>query len=50
MLPGGSAGKESSCSAGDQGLNPGSERFPGGGNEKSTPVFLPGVFHGYAPV
>ena len=32
MLPGDSAGKESACSAGDQGLNPGLERSPGGGN------------------
>ena len=32
--------------AGDVGLMPGSERSPGGGNGKSTPVFLPGKFHG----
>ena len=28
------------------GLMPGSERSPGGGNGKSTPVFLPGESHG----
>ena len=31
-LPGGSAGKESACEAGDLGLIPGSGRSPGGGN------------------
>ena len=31
-FPGGSAGKESACNAGDLGLIPGSERRPGEGN------------------
>jgi len=31
-FPGGSDGKESVCSAGDPGLNPGSGRSPGEGN------------------
>ena len=31
-FPGGSDGKESACNAGDQGLIPGSGRFPGEGN------------------
>ena len=31
-FPGGSAGKESACNAGDPGLIPGSERSPGEGN------------------
>ena len=32
-FPGGSAGKESACNAGDQGLIPGLERSPGEGND-----------------
>ena len=32
-LPGGSGGKESTCNAGDLGLIPGLERFPGEGND-----------------
>ena len=31
--------------AADTDLIPGSERSPGGGNGKSTPVFLPGESH-----
>ena len=31
-FPGGSAGKESTCNAGDLGLTPGLGRFPGEGN------------------
>ena len=31
-FPGGSDCKEAACNAGDPGLIPGSERFPGGGN------------------
>ena len=31
-FPGSSVGKESACNAGDQGLIPGSGRFPGEGN------------------
>ena len=41
-FPGGSDGKESACSAGDMGSIPGSGRFPGEGNAKTTPVSLPG--------
>ena len=48
-FPGGSAGKESACNAGDLGSIPGLGRFPGEG-KKSTPVFCPGEFHGlYSP-
>jgi len=32
-FPGGSDGKESACNVGDPGSIPGSERFPGGGND-----------------
>ena len=32
-FPDGSAGKESTCNAGDAGLIPGSGRSPGGGND-----------------
>jgi len=39
-LPGNSAGKKSTCSAGDPGSIPGSGRFPGEGNLLPTPVFL----------
>ena len=44
----GSAGKESTCSAGNLGLIPGLGRSPRGGN---TPVFWPGELHGlmYSP-
>ena len=45
-FPGGSAGKESACNAGDLGLIPGFGRFPGEGIGYPTPVFLPGKFHG----
>ena len=45
-FPGGSAGKESSCNAGDLGSIPGLGRSPGEGD----PVFWPGEFHGlYSP-
>ena len=45
--PGGSNGKESACSAGDLGSIPGSERLiPWRRNWQSTPIFLPGEFHG----
>ena len=41
--PGGSDGKESTCSAGDLGLIPGLGRSPGGGHDNPpTPVLLPG--------
>ena len=45
-FPGGSDGEESVCNARDLGLIPGLERSPGEGNGQSTPVFLPGEFHG----
>ena len=45
-FPGGSAGKESTCNAGDQGLIPGLGRSPGEGNRPPTPVFWPGEFQG----
>ena len=38
--------KETTCSAGDLGSIPGSERSPGEGNGYLAPVFLPGEFHG----
>ena len=41
-FPGGSAGKEPACNAGDRGSIPGLGRSPGGGHGKLTPVFLPG--------
>ena len=44
-FPGGSAGKESACNAGDLGSIPGLGRSPG--EEKlPTPVCWPGEFHG----
>ena len=47
---GGSAGKESDCSAGDMGSVPGLERSPGERKSYPTPVFWPGEFHGlYSP-
>ena len=39
-FPGGSAGRQSACSAGDLGSTPGLGRSP------PTPAFLPGVSHG----
>ena len=46
----GSAGKESACNDGDLGSIPGLGRSPGEGKGLSTPVFLPGEFHGlYSP-
>ena len=44
-FPGGSAGKESACSAGDLGLIPGLGRFPWRRERVPTPVFWPGEFH-----
>ena len=47
-FPGGSAGKESACNAGDLGLIPGLGTSPG--EENGYPVFWPGEFHGlYSP-
>ena len=49
-FPGGSAGKEYACNAGDLGLIPGLGRSPGEGNGLPTPVFWPGEIHGlYSP-
>ena len=45
----GSAGKESTCNAGDigdEGLIPGLERFPWRRKWQPTPVFLPRKFYG----
>ena len=39
VIPGGSAGKESACNAGDLGLIPGSGRFPGEGS--GNPLHYP---------
>ena len=44
-FPGGSDGKVSVCNAGDLGLIPGSERFPGEGN--GNPLQYSGKFHGW---
>ena len=47
-FPGGLAGKESTCNAGDLGSIPGLGRPPREG--KGYPVFWPGEFHGlYSP-
>ena len=49
-FPGGAAGKESACNAGDLGSIPGLERSPGEGKRLTTPVFWPGELHGlYSP-
>ena len=45
-LPGGSAGKESTCNVGDLGLILGLGRSPGEGKGYPLPVFWPGEFHG----
>ena len=45
-FPGGSAGKESACNAGDLGSIPGLGQSPGEGKGLATPVFWPGEFHG----
>ena len=44
-FPCGSAGKESTCNAGDVGSIPGSGRFPWRRDRIPTPVFWPGEFH-----
>ena len=45
-----SAGKESTCNAGDLGSIPGLGRFPWRNERLPTPVFWPGEFHGlYSP-
>ena len=45
-FPGGSARKESAYSVGDLGSIPGLGRSPWRRKWQSTPVFLPGEFHG----
>ena len=44
---GSSDGQESACKAGDPGSIPGLGRYPGEGNGHTTPVLLPGKFHGW---
>ena len=49
-FPRGSAGKESTCNAGDLGSIPGLGRSPGEGKGLPTPVFWPREFQGlYSP-
>ena len=49
-FPCGSAGKESTCNAGNLGLIPGLGRSPGEGERLPTLVFWSGEFHGlYSP-
>ena len=49
-FPCGSAGKESTCNAGDLGLIPGLGRYPWRRERLPTPVFWPREFHGlYSP-
>ena len=49
-FPGGSAGKESPCGAGELGSIAGLGRSPGEGKCYPIPVFWPGEFHGlYSP-
>ena len=43
----GSDGKVSACKAGDPGSIPRLGRYPGEGNGHTTPVLLPGKFHGW---
>ena len=45
-LPPWLSGKESACNEEDAGLIPGLGRFPWRKAWQSTPVFLPGEFHG----
>ena len=46
-FPGSSDGKEPAYNVGDLGSTIGWGRFPGDGNVKPMPVFLPGEFHGW---
>ena len=50
-FPDGSAGKESTCNAGDlAGFNPSVGKIPWRREQLPTPVFWPGEFHGlYSP-
>ena len=45
-FPGGSAGKESACNAGDLGSIPWIGKIPWRKEQLPTPVFWPGEFHG----
>ena len=45
-FPGGTDSEESACNAEDPGSIPGLGRYPGEGNDKPTPVSLPGESHG----
>ena len=45
-LPYSSDGKESTCNAGDWGFDPWIRKIPWRKKQQSTPVFLPGEFHG----
>ena len=45
-FPGGSAGKESTCNAGDLGFDPWVGKIPWRRERLLTPVFWPGEFHG----
>ena len=45
MLPQSLSSEEFACQARDAGLIPGSGIFPGEGNGRATPVFLPEKFH-----
>ena len=45
-FPGGSAGKESACNAGDLGSILGLGKSPGEGKGYPLPTFWPGEFHG----
>ena len=49
-LPGGSAGKESTCNVGDLGSSPWVGKIPWRREPLLIPVFWPGEFHGrYSP-
>ena len=49
-FPGGSAGKDSACNAGDLGSDPRVGKIPWRRKKLPTPVFWPGEFHGlYSP-
>ena len=49
-FPSGSAVKNPPANAVDTGSISGLGRSPGGGNDKPTLVFLPGIFHGQGSV
>ena len=49
-FPGGSEGKESACNAGRPGFDPWVGKIPWRRKWQSTPVCLPGEFHGQIPM